>query len=120
MVLVRRSELYGIKRGVERAFENPAGSASAWATAWLGVGLTAGLSLGAFYGTESDDKVETWVLAGHWVALVVGLFLATWCWWFDRRGREGRRDAKDDVCAELDELDDRAPTTIEDQAAGSP
>jgi hypothetical protein len=114
MVLVRRSELQAITRTVERAFSNPVASASGWSIAWLGVAIGAGISLLAV-AAPKGQHIHTWVLEAHIAVIVVGAFLAAWCWWFDRKNKQGQRSAKDDCTEQLKDLDERAPTTVSDQ-----
>jgi hypothetical protein len=111
MILVRRSEIRGIRRRVDQALTNPVESASAWAFTWLGTGIAAGLSLGALVGV-SGNHVKVGVIAGHCTLIVCGFFLAAFCGWIDRKNRQSRLGQKHDLCAELDELDERAPTTV--------
>lgn len=111
MVLVRRSEIYGLKRSAKRAFSEPATNASGWAYTWLGVGIAALLSLGALLGIK-DQSVAPSVIAGNAVFIIVGFFLAVYCWWFDHQAHKNQASAEADFMAELDELDNRAPTTV--------
>lgn len=115
MVLVRRSEIHGLKRTAKRAFAEPAENASGWAFTWLGIGIAALLSLGALLGVK-DQEVATSVIAGNAVFIIVGFFLAAYLWWFGRKNRKDQRSAEADFMQELDELDQRAPTTIGDES----
>ena len=114
MVLVRRSEIQSIKRGVNRAFTDPVGSAFAWATAWLGVGVSAALSLAALLGTDGNDVVPG-VIAAHGSAVVIGFFLAAFLFWIARQTKGAREKERDDCLAELDELDSRAPSKVTEE-----
>lgn len=110
-VLVRRSEIHGLKRSAKRAFADPAGNASGWAYTWLGIGIAALLSLGALLGVQHQE-VATSVIAGNIIFVIVGFFLACYLWWFDRQANKERDSAETDFMSELDELDQRAPTTV--------
>jgi hypothetical protein len=116
MVLVRRSELSALKRGIGRAVADPAESASGWTYSWLGVGVAATLSLLALVGPRGNH-VRTWIVEAHIAAMVVGYFLAWFMSRIARRQRAERTSAHDEVCAEIDELDQRAPTSLSDEAA---
>ena len=116
MVLVRRSEIAQIRRGVVRALSDPVESAWAWAAVWFGVAAAAGLSLLALTGVEGNH-VRTGILAAHWAALIGGLFLALFCAYFGWRNGERRVTGKQDLCADLDELNERAQTTITEAEA---
>jgi hypothetical protein len=115
MVLVRRSEIHGLKRSAKRAFADPAASASGWAYTWLGIGIAALLSLGALVGVK-DQTVSTVVIAGNVIFIIVGFFLAGFLFYFDHKSDKAQETAESDFMAELDELDERAPTTIPDEA----
>lgn len=114
MVLVRRSELYSIQRGVRRAFEDPVGNASGWATTWLGIGISATVSLAALLGVPANTVVPG-VIAGHGALIGGGFFLAWFCHRFARKQTDARESAADDVLVELQELDLRAPSAVDDQ-----
>ena len=80
----------------------------------MGAGIGAAVSLGALLGTDGNHVLPG-VIAGHAALITVGFFLAAWCHWFDKRVRGAKSSAKDAVIAELQELDERAPTTVEDR-----
>jgi hypothetical protein len=115
MVLVRRSEISALKRGVKRCFESPVESAYVWASIWLGVGVAALFSLLALIGVDGNH-VRTGILAAHCAAIATGLFLAGFCWWFGWRNRKKQKMAHEDLVTDLDELSERAPTQIEEEA----
>ena len=116
MVLVRRSEITALKRGVARAFENPVESAFTWASVWLGVAVAAGLSLLALLGVEGND-VRSGVITAHAGAVIVGSFLAAYMGWVGHNNRKRRKTARDDLLTELDELNNRAPTQLIEEDA---
>lgn len=118
MVVVRRSELAALKRGIGRAVANPVESASGWAFTWLGVGVAATLSLLALVGPKGNH-VHTWIVEAHVATMVVGYFLAWFMGRMARKQNKQRVSAHDEVCAEIDELDQRAPTTVTEQVVTS-
>lgn len=118
MVLVRRSEISTLKRGVKRCFESPAESAYAWASVWLGVGVAALFSLLALLGVKGNH-VRTGILAAICASVVIGLFLAVFCAWFGRKNRKKQKMSHDDLLTDLNELSERAPTQIEEEAVQS-
>ena len=119
MVLVRRSEIGTLKRGVKRAFENPVESAYAWASVWFGVGVTAAFSLVALLSVEGGSKVSPGVIAAHAAAAAAALFLAAFLGWYAKKNRASRKTAHDDLITDLHELSERAPTRIDDEPAAT-
>jgi hypothetical protein len=122
MVPVSRNEIAKLKRGVQRAFSNPVESSFTWAAIWLGVAMTAGVSLAGLLGVKGNH-VKTWVLDAHWIAVSCGTFLTLYCGYYGWRGRKGRKVNRDDLLADLDHLNERAPTTVaepEPQAEAQP
>ena len=113
MVLVRRSELYSLKRSITSAFDDPMSSAEQWAFTWLGVGLAGGLALMALLAPKGN-KVESWAVSVMACTTFLGLFLAGFMGWSARKIRRGRTTRQQTVCNEIDELDERAPTTVRD------
>ncbi len=107
-IQVRRAELRRIWKLVNR-LGNPVESASAWAYVWTGVAITAGLSLLVLMGenpvTGKKANVKTWVLYANGSAVVIGVFLACFCWWFARKGRRNQATDKDLVLRELEGID---------------
>jgi hypothetical protein len=116
MVLVRRSEIESLKRGVRRAFENPVENASTWAGIWLGVAVTALFSLVALVSVK-DNKVNDYVISGHVAAIVSGIFLAGFLAYIHRKTRTNSKSGHEDVIKDLDELLERAPTQVVDDDA---
>jgi hypothetical protein len=114
MVLVRRSEIGTLKRGVKRAFENPVESAYAWASVWLGVGVTAAFSLAALLSVEGGSKVSAGVISAHAAAAAAALFLAGFLGWYVKKSRASRKTAHDDLITDLHVLSERAPTRIDE------
>jgi hypothetical protein len=114
MVLVRRSELYALKRGIGRMLNDPSGAASAWAFSFLGVGVAATLSLLALVGPEGNN-VRNWVVEAHGAVMFIGYFLAIFMGWTAKKQGGRRKKAHDEVCAEIDDLDQRAPTQVREE-----
>ena len=111
MVLVRRSELSALKKGISRALRDPLSALSGWAFTWLGVGAAATVSL---LGTEAvkGNNVRTWVVEAQVGLIIVGFFLAAFCGWFAHKQSEAKGSAVTELHAEIDDLDNRAPTKI--------
>lgn len=108
---MRRSEIYGLRRTAKRVFANPAGGGWGWMSVWLGIGFSASLSLGALLGVK-DQTVAVSIIAGHVALIFVGFFLAIYLGLTSRRARGLRGTAEDEFLAELDQLDERAPSTL--------
>lgn len=113
MVLARRSELCGLQRTAKRVFASPAAGGWGWMSVWLGIGVSASLSLGALLGVK-DQTVAPSVIAGHVAFIFVGFFLAIYLGLTSRRARGLQGTAEDEFLAELDQLDQRSPSTLAD------
>jgi hypothetical protein len=114
VVLVRRSEISSLKRGVKRCFENPVESAYLWASVWAGVAASALFSLVALIAVKSNH-VSAGVIAGHIAAVIAAGFLATYLAYLGNKNKERTEAAHKDVIADLHELSERAPTQIPDK-----
>lgn len=107
-VPVRRAEIEHFAERV-RELGNPIESAGAWAFTWLGLGVAASISLLAILGVKGQH-IKQPVIWAHVAAIVIGLFLAAFCGWLNRRLRSDEGDRNETVACEIEKLNERAPS----------
>lgn len=100
MVLVARTEIAALKRGVSRALRDPLASMAPWAFTWLGVGIGALVSFLAI-NAVAHQQLRPWIVAAHVALMFIGFFLAAFCGWAARTQRGARLACERELHEEL-------------------